>query len=48
MKNTAFRFALPFAKIQKHHIQFFLMVLTLTMLVLGAGAPVDGGGIGIK
>jgi hypothetical protein len=45
MKNSTFRLAVSLSKIQKHHIQFFLMALTLVMLVLGAGAPVDGGGI---
>ncbi len=45
MKNTAFRLAFLFSKIQKQHIQLFLMVVTILMLVLGAGAPVDGGGI---
>ncbi len=45
MKNTTYRIAFSLTKIQKHHIQFFLMALTLVMLVLGAGAPVDGVGI---
>lgn len=45
MKNTAFRFACSLSKIQKQHIQLFLMTLTVLMLVLGAGAPADGGGI---
>jgi hypothetical protein len=45
MKNTAFQFALSFSKIQKVHIQVFFLTLTVLMLVLGAGAPVDGGGI---
>jgi sulfur relay (sulfurtransferase) complex TusBCD TusD component (DsrE family) len=45
MKNTAFRFAFSLSKIQKHHVQLFFMTLTVLMLILGAGAPVDGGGI---
>ena len=45
MKNTTLRLVLALSKIQKQHIQFFLLTLTVVMLVLGAGAPVDGGGI---
>jgi hypothetical protein len=43
MKNSAFRFACSLSKIQKHHIQIFLITFTLVMLVLGAGAPVGFG-----
>jgi hypothetical protein len=45
MKNTAFQLAVSASKIQKIHVQLFFMTLTVLMLVLGAGAPVDGGGI---
>ncbi len=41
MKNTFAQSMLFLSKIQKHHIQFFLVLLTLAMLVLGAGAPDD-------
>jgi hypothetical protein len=44
MKNTFARSAISLSKIRKHHIQIFLMLLTLAMLVLGAGAPDTGGG----
>lgn len=34
-------------KINSQHIQFALVILTLAMLVVGVGAPIDnGGGIG--
>jgi hypothetical protein len=33
-------------KINRQHIQLALVLISLTMLVLGAGAPADGGGIG--
>ncbi len=46
MKNTTAHFASVVSKIQKQHVQFVLMALVVLMLVLGAGAPVDGGGIG--
>jgi len=46
MKNTITYFALSLTKINKTHLQFALMVLTLVMLVLGAGAPEDVGGSG--
>ncbi len=45
MKTTAFRLFASLSKIQKQHIQFFLLALGLLMLVLGAGAPTDGGTI---
>ena len=43
MKN---QIALSLTKINKTHLQFALMLLTLVMLVLGAGAPEEVGGIG--
>lgn len=45
MKNSAFRLAVSLSKVQKQHIQLFFLALTVVMLVLGAGAPVDVGGI---
>jgi hypothetical protein len=44
MKNTAYRLASSVSKIQKHHIQFFVLAITVIMLVLCAGAPADFGG----
>lgn len=43
MKNTLNYLALSLTKINKTHLQFALMLLTLVMLVLGAGAPEDVG-----
>ncbi|MBI5351280.1 MAG: hypothetical protein HZB50_01440 [Chloroflexi bacterium] len=34
------------AKINRQHIQLVLVLISLTMLVLGAGAPADTGGTG--
>jgi hypothetical protein len=44
MKNTFARLTITFSKLQKHHIQIFVLVVTIAMLVLGAGAPDTGGG----
>lgn len=46
MRNTINHFVMSSTKINKTHLQFALMLLTLVMLVLGAGAPEDVGGIG--
>ncbi len=46
MKNTISRLALPLSKINKTHLQIAFMILTLALLVLGAGAPEIVGGIG--
>jgi hypothetical protein len=46
MKLPINRIALSLTKINKTHLQFALMVLSLVMLVLGAGAPEEVGGSG--
>jgi hypothetical protein len=46
MKNQIARFALSLSKVNRQHIQLAMVVLTLAMLVVGAGAPADGGGTG--
>jgi hypothetical protein len=46
MKNTINFLAVSLTKINKTHLQFALMLLTLVMLVLGAGAPESVGGSG--
>ncbi len=46
MKLSINSLVLSFSKINKTHLQFALMVVTLVMLVLGAGAPEEVGGIG--
>jgi len=44
MKNImAHLYAIP-QKINRQHIQMAFVIMTLVMLVLGAGAPDDGGG----
>jgi hypothetical protein len=46
MKNKLAFFAFSAQKINRQHVQMILVIVTLVMLVLGAGAPADGGGIG--
>lgn len=48
MKNQINLFVMSLTKINRQHVQMFFLLLTLTMLVLGAGAPEDGGGINLK
>jgi hypothetical protein len=43
MKNQA---VVLFSKINKTHIQMVLILVTLAMLVIGAGAPTDFGHVG--
>ncbi len=40
MKNQIFSFA---TKINRNHVQVVFALLALVLLVLGAGAPSDGG-----
>lgn len=44
MKNAFSQLVLFSTKINKTHIQFVLMLVSLALLVLGAGAPEDVGG----
>jgi hypothetical protein len=44
MKNRLALLASSTQKINRSHIQFILTVIALAMLVLGVGAPNDGGG----
>ena len=46
MKLSFNSLALSLTKINKTHLQFALMIVTLVMLVIGAGAPEEVGGIG--
>lgn len=48
MNKTFNQFVFSVSKINKTHLRFALMVLALVMLVLGAGAPEDVGGSGIR
>jgi hypothetical protein len=45
MKKQFARLSLALSKINRQHIQLVLAVMALAMLVLGAGAPDDGGSI---
>ena len=44
MKNKIALLAMFARKINRQHIQLALVILALAMLVVGAGAPDDGGG----
>jgi hypothetical protein len=46
MKLSFNNLVLSLTKINKTHLQFALMIVTLVMLVIGAGAPEEVGGIG--
>jgi hypothetical protein len=48
MQATFNQFVLAVTQINKTHLQFALMLLTLVMLVLGAGAPEDVGGSTVR
>jgi hypothetical protein len=41
MKNTLLQLG---TKINRQHIQLILTLIALALLVLGVGAPMDGGG----
>jgi hypothetical protein len=44
MKNKIAQFALSTRKINRQHVQLFLVLVSLALLVLGVGAPAIGGG----
>jgi hypothetical protein len=44
MKNKLALLALSAQKINRQHVQLVLVLISLVMLVLGVGAPLDGGG----
>ena len=46
MKNLLNQFLFAVSKINKTHVNFAISLLALALLVLGAGAPEDIGGIG--
>jgi hypothetical protein len=48
MNNKISRLVLSLTSVNRQHIQIAFMVLTLTMLVLGVGAPDDGGGNALR
>lgn len=45
MKNKLTLLALSAQKINRQHVQMILVFVSLAMLVLGIGAPTDGGGV---
>ncbi len=46
MKNLMNTFALKMTKMDRRHLQLFLVLLSLILFVLGAGAPGASGDIG--
>lgn len=48
MKNKLSNLLFSASKVNKTHLQIVWTLLALTLLVLGAGAPEDVGGIGIR
>jgi len=45
MKSSLLKYMQFTAKINPTHVKFFFMLLMLALLVLGAGAPSDTGGL---
>lgn len=46
MKNKLAILTLSTQKINRQHVQLIFVLVSLAMLVLGTGAPTDGGGVG--
>ena len=46
MKNLFKNLSLTAGKIDRHHLQILLVLVTLSLLVIGAGAPAMDGGSG--
>jgi hypothetical protein len=46
MKKAFQKFSVAASKINRHHLQTIMILLTLSLLVLGAGAPAADGGSG--
>lgn len=46
MKTNLTSLMLSARKINRQHVQLVLVIVSLVMLVLGVGAPTDGGGVG--
>ena len=45
MKNQLVLLVSSLNKINRQHVQLAFIILSLAMLVIGVGAPEDGGGI---
>lgn len=48
MKNKLALLVLSARNVNRQHIQLILVIVSLAMLALGTGAPLEGGGIGIR
>lgn len=48
MKNITREIILTASKLDRRHIEIILLIVSLGLLVLSAGAPEVGGGIGIR
>jgi hypothetical protein len=46
MKSKFTLVAISALKINRQHVQFILVIVSLAMLVIGAGAPLADGGVG--
>jgi hypothetical protein len=46
MKNKLTLLVLSAQKINRQHLQLIFVFASLAMLILGVGAPTDGGGVG--
>jgi hypothetical protein len=46
MKNKLALLALSAQKINRQHVQLIFVLVSLALLILGVGAPTDGGGVG--
>ena len=46
MKNKLALLALSAQNINRQHVQLIFVLVSLALLVLGVGAPTDGGGVG--
>jgi hypothetical protein len=48
MKDTIRQLTFTVSQLNRQHVQVIILVISLMLFVLGAGAPVSGGGPGIK
>ncbi|CAG0962853.1 hypothetical protein ANAEL_00732 [Anaerolineales bacterium] len=46
MKNSFVSLAFFVQKVDRQHVQLALVILSLVAVILGTGAPTDGGGVG--
>jgi len=46
MKHIAAQFKVALSQINRRHVQLILLIITLSLFVLGAGAPGVGSGPG--